>query len=267
LYWFSKDGRYLLKSATEADLNKLTDMMERYVAHFKEAEQAGRPCYLLRLFGAYRFRVPGEKPLGLICMNDVWDGRKPERLYDLKGTTHHRYVEDEAPGVVLKDSNLTSYFRMSQAEAGPMWEALAEDATFLQQENSMDYSLLLGVDDPRIIQAPKVDWAKARNLEALPVYDGLEVEEPEAGDESACKCASSAPSYNEDEEASSTQKTVRMGIIDFLTQWTGKKKAEGFYKSLTVGCCHEHSSVAPDYYRDRWVNFMEEHLIVEDGEE
>jgi len=266
LYWFSKDGRFLLKSASEDDLNKLTDMMERYVAHFQEAEKAGRPCYLLRLFGAYRFKI-GTDTLGLICMNDVWDGRKPERLYDLKGTTHHRYVEDESPGVVLKDNNLTSYFCVPEAQAGKMWEALDADATFLENENSMDYSLLLGVDDPSVIQAPKVDWAKAKNWERLPVYDTWEIQEPEVEEAgNACVCNHARPTHG-NEEASSTQKVVRMGIIDFLTQWTGKKKAEGVWKNLTVGCGHEHSTMPPDYYRDRWVSYLEEHIVVEDGDE
>lgn len=264
LYWFSKDGRFLLKSANAAELDKLLDMMPRYVAHFKEAEKAGRPCYLTRIFGAYRFKV-GEDTLGLFCMNDVWDGKKPERLYDLKGTTHHRLVEDESPGVVLKDSNLMSYFLFPQAGGDKILEALEEDAIFLENENSMDYSLLLGVDDPDVIRPPNVDWAKARNWERLPVYDTWEVEEPES-ESGGCHSGKTRSPSNADEEESSSQKVVRMGIIDFLGQWTAKKKAEGVWKTLTVGCCHEHSSVSPDKYRDRWVGFMEEHIVVDESD-
>jgi len=248
LYWFSADKRYLLKTASSSDLDKLVDMMPRYLEHFKAAEKEGRPCFLLRFFGAYRFRA-GNEVLGLICMNDVWDGKKPSRIYDLKGTTQHRYVdvgEEEPKGVVLKDLNLDSYFIIGKAQGSKVWDAFAKDAEFLENENSIDYSLLLGIDDAPVAGLTTPEAPKARDSARLPCYQSYEY-----------------PEEDMETQADGWRK-VRLGIIDFLGQWNSKKKAERWYKTFK-GCCDEHSSMPPDYYRDRWVRFLEDKIVVEDS--
>lgn len=266
LYWFSSDRRYLLKSSTKSDFEKLVDMMPRYLAHFQAAEAAGRPCLLLRFFGAYRFRA-GDEVLGLLCMNDVWDGQKPSRIYDIKGTTHHRYVDEEDDaGVVLKDLNLKSYLLLDNTHGAEVWEAFKYDSEFLEQENSIDYSLLLGLDDANSMAGSKA--RSARNLQKLPCYQGLEVPEHGAQEEAnplAVLCGDSKEDAADDEaESEPDPRRIRLGIIDFLGQWNTKKKAERWYKNLTA-CCQEHSSEPPDYYRERWVDFLEDKIVVQDG--
>jgi hypothetical protein len=177
LYWFSKDKRYILKSASESDMNKLEDMMPRYLEHFQTAEQQGRPCFLLRFFGAYRFRA-GDEVLALICMNDVWEGQKPSRIYDLKGTTHHRFVEiseEDNENVVLKDLNLDSSFLIQKNQGGnKVTEALEQDTAFLEYENSIDYSLLLGIDEPTTV------LRSSGGQRGVPTYKGYEFSDEEA---------------------------------------------------------------------------------------
>lgn len=267
LYWFSKDHRYLLKSSTQTDFDKLVDMMPRYLAHFKAAQAAGRPCLLLRFFGAYRFRA-GDEVLGLLCMNDVWDGQKPSRIYDIKGTTQNRYVDEpDDAGVVLKDLNLTSYLLLDNVHGAQVLDAFDKDSDFLEQEQVIDYSLLLGLDDAGSAPGPK---PSARDLQKLPCYQGLEV--PEAGEGeahglAALICPPPAKEAAEQEEArtEADPRRVRLGIIDFLTPWNTRKKAERWLKNLTGGCCQEHSSEPPEYYRDRWVHFLEDKIVVQDG--
>lgn len=270
LYWFSSNGRYILKSSSQSDFDKLVDMMPRYLAHFLEAEQAGRPCFLLRFFGAYRFRA-GSETLGLICMNDVWDGQKPIRIYDIKGTTHHRFVDEEDDaGVVLKDLNLQSYIILDCLKGAEVWEAFRHDSDFLEQENSIDYSLLLGIDDTNLIEPPKLNWITAREIEKLPCYSGVEVphvaqEEDARALPVLCGRANAEDEEEvEEEQLEAERRRVRMGIIDFLGQWNTRKKAERWYKNLTGACCMEHSSEPPDYYRERWVSFLEDKIFVEE---
>ncbi|TEB19542.1 Phosphatidylinositol-4-phosphate 5-kinase, partial [Perkinsus sp. BL_2016] len=48
-----------------------------------------------------------------------------------------------------------------------------------------------------------------------------------------------------------------VGIIDILQQYTVKKKAAHLIKRCTIGCCHEIDTVAPSYYRARFVRYMQ----------
>ena len=47
------------------------------------------------------------------------------------------------------------------------------------------------------------------------------------------------------------------GIIDMLQQYTVKKKAANLIKRCTIGCCHEIDTVAPAYYRARFVRYLQ----------
>lgn len=47
-----------------------------------------------------------------------------------------------------------------------------------------------------------------------------------------------------------------IGIIDFLQQYTMKKKAANLIKRCTIGCCHEIDTVAPARYKSRFVRYM-----------
>jgi len=47
------------------------------------------------------------------------------------------------------------------------------------------------------------------------------------------------------------------GIIDMLQQYTVKKKAAHLLKRCTIGFCHEIDTVAPAYYRARFVRYLQ----------
>ena len=47
-----------------------------------------------------------------------------------------------------------------------------------------------------------------------------------------------------------------MGIIDILQQYTVKKKLAHLIKKCTIGCCHEIDTVAPEYYKARFVRYV-----------
>merc|ERR1719272_240780 len=107
--------------------------------------------------------------MALICMNDVWGGQKPSRIYDLKGTTQHRYVADcEEPGAVLKDLNLVSHFFVKDPQ---VLEGVEIDGDFLMSEMSIDYSLLVGIDEGAGV-VPHMP--SLQNLQKLPTYTWYE---------------------------------------------------------------------------------------------
>merc|ERR1712032_16331 len=91
LFWFSRDERYVLKSVPWKEVDKLVDMLPEYIDHFRDAMRRNRCCLLPRLFGAYCLRA-GDVELLVIGMDNILDGSKPTRIYDLKGTTEDRFV-------------------------------------------------------------------------------------------------------------------------------------------------------------------------------
>jgi hypothetical protein len=240
LYWFNQNKSYLLKSIKKSEMDKLVEMMPSYLEHFQQAKKDGRPCLLCRFCGAYQFTA-GDEVLGLLCMTDVWNGQKPDRMYDLKGTTQNRLVDvgdNDVKGVVLKDLNLDSYLMLSKGQlVDSVWSSFEQDAAFLNSFNVIDYSLLLGIDDVAKGGVPET------NLKNIPNYQGWEYEE-------------------DGEESSPAYRGLRFGIIDFLVNWGGIKKAERIKKNIMGGCCVEHSTMPPDYYANRFVNFMEEKIVV-----
>mmetsp|Transcript_108215 Transcript_108215/g.338510 ORF Transcript_108215/g.338510 Transcript_108215/m.338510 type:complete len:375 (+) Transcript_108215:1-1125(+) len=244
LFWFTSDGRYILKSATEAEAARLLELLPRYIAHFQEATGAGRLCLLSRFLGLYRLHAGKGEALQLLAMVNVLAGR-PQDVYDLKGTTEDRFVTP-GDGRVLKDLNLDGRrVALPLAQADAVAVAIQEDTAFLESEDLMDYSLLLGVYGARGV--PPTPPLPAFGFS----FDGARlVSEEEEDDESSGQEAQPM--------------AIRIGIIDLLTGWTTKKKLAHYLKKPTIGCCREIDTEPPDYYRDRFVSYMEDKLTQAD---
>merc|ERR1711970_382611 len=95
--------------------------------------------------GIYSIEVEGTT-LYLQCFSNVFDTpEQPVRVYDLKGTTEDRYVE-EVPGKVMKDLNYgDKTINIAAKDRAALVEACRSDSEFLMSNGIMDYSLLLGV--------------------------------------------------------------------------------------------------------------------------
>jgi hypothetical protein len=236
LFWFSEDHKYVLKSIAEGELDALTDMLPRYVDHFKNAAAQGRQCLLCKFFGAYLLQSEG-KTIRLIAMNNMMGQGQPERAYDLKGTSEDRFVEQEdGDGKVMKDLNYSdSSVNFPASVAQQLQAAIEADSEFLRQENVMDYSLLLGV-----FPQTEVGTADA------PVYKGVELTEDE-----------------ESEEVVQEPKAFRLGIIDMLVRWTMKKKLAHLLKKPTLGFClkEEIDTEPPNYYQSRFADSMTDKIV------
>lgn len=239
LFFFSQDRRYVLKTISEGERDKLLDMFPAYVQHFEDAAAAGRQCLLSRLFGLYSLgpgpaprKEAGGRALHLLVMDNVFSGAWPDRIYDLKGTTEDRFVEP-SPGRVLKDLNFDgSRLCLPEEQATALLEAIRLDTEFLEDENIMDYSLILGVFD-----------------------GGLPAEA------TGSRGAVAGSEWVDDELRPAA---FRMAIIDVLISWTLRKRAAHWLKKPTLGCCHEIDTEPPEYYRERFVDYFEEMLAPSD---
>lgn len=242
VFWFSEDGKFIVKSATELEVSSLLDMMPRYTAHVVGSEMVGLPCLLSRYLGAYQLLESGVS-LWFVVMNNIFAGQVPQRIYDLKGTTEDRFVKP-GRGKVLKDTNFEHRrIRLAMDDAKAVLQAVDRDSSFLRAERVMDYSLLLGLSADRENVDGEISGA-GWSLHLL----GDELVDMEDDEE-------------EDEQEEVHAVHCQVGIIDTLARWTAIKIAAHILKKPTIGCCHEIDTEPPQYYQNRFMEYVESKFL------
>ena len=151
-FYFSNDGRYLIKTIPHRELLSLINILPQYLAHV-EAE----PFTLLpRFMGAHRIRMPGSRKnkVHFVVMTNVFSSsRVIHERYDLKGSTHGRTAGADNlrafPDLVRKDLDLIEPFHIKSDARDSMCTQISSDLQFLREVGTMDYSLLCGVHYPQ----------------------------------------------------------------------------------------------------------------------
>ncbi|XP_044535877.1 phosphatidylinositol 5-phosphate 4-kinase type-2 gamma isoform X3 [Gracilinanus agilis] len=235
---------------------------------------------LPQFLGMYRVSVDNEDSYMLV-MRNMFSHRLPvHRKYDLKGSLVSREASDkekvkELP--TLKDMdflNKNQKVYIGEEEKRVFLEKLKRDVEFLVQLKIMDYSLLLGIHDI------------VRGTESEEEGPGRE-EEPEgemdcgmAGPPALVGSCGTSPEgiggyihahrplgpgefesfidvYAIRSAEGAPQKEVYfMGLIDILTQYDAKKKAAHAAKTVKHGAGAEISTVHPDQYAKRFLDFI-----------
>jgi len=163
---------------------------------------------------------------------------KIDEKYDLKGSTvgrHASEAEKANEDVILKDLDISRVLLIGSENKKKFMEQMEKDTKFLADNNTMDYSFLIGV---------------ARNYKT-------KVKAEESSDQPKKKSGASNYWRRDDGGIASTEKDELyfMLIIDIFTTWNTKKKLENSLKSLI----HESmalSAVEPSLYRDRFIKFI-----------
>lgn len=240
IFWYSKDGRFVLKSVAEEELQNLLAILPKYAKHLMEH----RDSLLTRYFGAYRITpVRGGDVVNIVVMNNVLEGAKCHKLYDLKGTTEDRLVE-ELDGKCLKDRNFERVTMYASAEVNnKLHGVLQSDARFLERLRIMDYSLILSIQyiskDQRIA-LHLTPWS-----ELMGGVEGTTCSENSDGTvEEAC--------------------VFHIGVVDMLTTYDFKKQVAHALKSNTIAhFCGEIDTVPPDVYADRFCSYFKRKFLAE----
>eukprot|EP00559_Dactyliosolen_fragilissimus_P001992 CAMPEP_0184866398 /NCGR_PEP_ID=MMETSP0580-20130426/22194_1 /TAXON_ID=1118495 /ORGANISM="Dactyliosolen fragilissimus" /LENGTH=685 /DNA_ID=CAMNT_0027366079 /DNA_START=17 /DNA_END=2074 /DNA_ORIENTATION=+ len=144
-FFYSFDGKYMIKTMTNAESKFLRDILPAYFSHC-----AVNPNTLLpRFFGMYRVKLYHlNRTIKFIVMNSIFDTNKAiQKFYDLKGSVIGR----DAPGqTVMKDNDLRKEFpdsklHLSDKVQNPLRKQVISDCNFLSGMGIMDYSMLVGV--------------------------------------------------------------------------------------------------------------------------
>jgi len=155
-FFFSHNGRFMIKTISKAECQFLRDNMKEYYDHL----MANKRSMIAKVYGLHRVKISGVS-LKFVVMESIFYSSVPKYvhlIFDLKGSrgqTRRATAKDfnRAPtkkftSTVLKDNDFVDReiaVKIGSKNAKQVTEILKADVEFLERLKVVDYSLLLGV--------------------------------------------------------------------------------------------------------------------------
>ncbi len=157
-FFFSSDGRYMVKTIEQGECKCLRQMLPEYYEHCRR-----NPGTLLcKFYGLYRLRC-NKRTHYFIIMESVFNTNKFIHLIlDLKGSTTNRNATEKDlqatptesfTGTILKDNDIRDsslQLDVGDVMASALRINLDSDVKFLAKQGIIDYSLLVGIHYPDV---------------------------------------------------------------------------------------------------------------------
>lgn len=153
LFYYSMDGKFMLKTIAKDEFHKLLDTLQPYHQHLLQNHNS----LLTRYYGLHKIKYLDKgktKEQYIIIMNNMFRKFSPDIKYDLKGSVQGRSTEFKDgkfdPKVALKDNDFTNEDRnidLRQDDKERLLKIVKNDSDYLGQNSTLDYSLLLGIID------------------------------------------------------------------------------------------------------------------------
>ena len=143
-FFYSHDGRYMIKTQTQEEKTFLRHILPRYYSHMKENPHS----FVTHFYGMYRVQIPDlGKSIHFVIMKSVFNTEKEiHKIWDLKGSTKGRRAkrgDSVHKDLDIKDEGRKIHVGTERKEA--IMDQLKNDTDFLAELQIMDYSLLVGV--------------------------------------------------------------------------------------------------------------------------
>uniref|UniRef100_A0A1Q3G2X3 1-phosphatidylinositol-3-phosphate 5-kinase n=1 Tax=Culex tarsalis TaxID=7177 RepID=A0A1Q3G2X3_CULTA len=156
---FSKtmDDRFVLKEMSRTDLSIFEHFATNYFDYLQQCLQKKQPTLLAKIYGVFKVVVRKKdnttQETSVLIMENLFCDRNITEKFDLKGSLRNRMVNPnrQSGEIVLMDENL-----MQMSWTNPIYilthssivlkEVIDRDASFLEKQGVMDYSLLVGFD-------------------------------------------------------------------------------------------------------------------------
>uniref|UniRef100_UPI00398F489A phosphatidylinositol 5-phosphate 4-kinase type-2 alpha n=1 Tax=Pristiophorus japonicus TaxID=55135 RepID=UPI00398F489A len=266
------DRRYVVKTISSEDVAEMHNILKKYHQYIVECHGN---TLVPQFLGMYRLTVDGVETYMIVTRN-VFGHRLPVyRKYDLKGSTVAREASDKEKAKELptyKDNDFMNdgqKIYIDENNKKMFLEKLKKDVEFLAQLKIMDYSLLVGIHD--------VERAEQEEMEFEDEEDEGESDGAGAHTTGSCGTPPDSPGnmlnssrplapgefdptidvYAIKSHENSLRKEVYfLGIIDILTHYDAKKKAAHAAKTVKHGAGAEISTVNPEQYSKRFVEFI-----------
>ncbi|KAF7245688.1 Phosphatidylinositol 5-phosphate 4-kinase type-2 alpha [Varanus komodoensis] len=264
----SYDKRYVIKTITSEDVAEMHNILKKY--HQFIVECHGNTL-LPQFLGMYRLTVDGVEVYMIVTRNVFSHRLSVYRKYDLKGSTVAREASDKEKAKELptfKDNDFINdgqKIYIDDTNKKMFLEKLKKDVEFLAQLKLMDYSLLVGIHDVERAEQEEIECEENDDDEGEsdgthPVgtppdspgntLNSLQPLAPGEFDPTidvyGIKCHENAP----------RKEVYFMAIIDILTHYDAKKKAAHAAKTVKHGAGAEISTVNPEQYSKRFLDFI-----------
>ncbi|XP_056404026.1 phosphatidylinositol 5-phosphate 4-kinase type-2 beta [Hyla sarda] len=266
------DRRFVIKTISGEDVAEMHNILKKY--HQFIVECHGNTL-LPQFLGMYRLTVDGVETYMVVTRNVFSHRLGVHRKYDLKGSTVCREASDKEKAKdlpTLKDNDFLNEgqkLHVGEENKKIFLEKLKRDVEFLAILKIMDYSLLVGLHD--------VDRAEQEEMEVEERADEEECEDgtgnplcsygtPPDSPGNLLNCPRffgpgefdpSVDVYAMKSHDNAPKKEVYfMAIIDILTPYDAKKKAAHAAKTVKHGAGAEISTVNPEQYSKRFIEFM-----------
>lgn len=230
LFYFSYDGKYVLKTIPYGEYAFFRNSLSEYFIHFLK-----NPSSLLpRFYGFYKIHYISNgnhtKKYFLVMKNLFPNTHQINLKFDLKGSTYSRSTNlNDDLSVARKDKDFNHSglrVRLGPDNKQKFLKILENDCSYFSDMQIMDYSLLIGF---HYIRA-KTNTNQNSNLDFIENESGTWISTE--GDE-----------------------LYFIGLIDVLTQYTPKKRFENLIKGGIYGQSAV-SSVHPKLYTTRFLKYI-----------
>ncbi|GER45434.1 phosphatidylinositol-4-phosphate 5-kinase [Striga asiatica] len=144
VFFLSQDDRFMIKTLRKSEVKVLLRMLPNYHHHVRRYENT----LITKFFGLHRIKPSSGQKFRFVVMGNMFCTElRIHRRFDLKGSSLGRSADkfkiDE--NTILKDLDLNYCFYLEPSWRDALLQQIEIDSKFLESENIMDYSLLLGV--------------------------------------------------------------------------------------------------------------------------
>ncbi len=177
VFYKTRDDRFILKTLNNKEADHFASFVPGYIDYVLEGMAAGRPSCLAKILGIFNVGFQTASSVKackatLLVIENVFYGRSLREKFDLKGSIRNRLVDTTPSATAVADSNLVLWdenlllrscerpLYVSSGSKRTLLEAITADTHFLCQIGMMDYSLLVGLDNHRLLVVGIVDYLR-----------------------------------------------------------------------------------------------------------
>ncbi|XP_062544870.1 putative 1-phosphatidylinositol 3-phosphate 5-kinase [Armigeres subalbatus] len=175
---FSKtlDDRFVLKEMSKTDVSIFENFAPNYFEYLTQCSDKQQPTLLAKIFGVFKVTIRKDNTTNektVLVMENLFFDREITEKFDLKGSLRNRLVDPnrQSGEIVLMDENL-----MQMSWTNPLYilthsrtvlkDAIDRDSSFLEKNEVMDYSLLVGLDNKeRLLVVGIIDYIRTFTLD------------------------------------------------------------------------------------------------------
>lgn len=281
-FFHTADMKYMIKTIKKNEFRALKRMLPEYFKYMMDHPETlitkyfgmhHLKCYSKKGSLVYSIYIGEARSLTPVVMNNFFaslDQGSIREIYDLKGSLYKRYVpkaRQRSPGA-LKDQNFLENrikFLLNEHQSKKLLDQLQKDVEFLGIQRVMDYSLLVGITSQRAEPSlSSLTSSKnnifSKNSNQYSEYYSSDFDAKQSRAEPNANQAMRQPQFFR----SMDKKNVYFfGIIDTLTLYNWKKRAEYFFKRVFVN--RDISCIPPSDYQFRFYNFIRNAISVDEA--